>query len=392
MGQENPYRAKQIRALQEIQSIKQRIHSLEDSLRSWMDCYLELQIISIRDESITAKITLHLTRFYHFFISRYEHDQISTCLRRDVVAWQTCLEEDLAMAPATVNNHLASLSGFMSWVCERDELRFPSGNPCKNVSQLPLPALEPRALTTNQVNSLKNLCDRLPRLYERKGQRYQQHRQKHPEISSPVHKHSRPWRDRAIISVFLATGVRREELVNLNLDQVQPHTPSELRSSQVVKIKNVHGKGKTRRNLYLSADARVALADYIEYERSSDGQNFFHPQALFLRAGSVQYVKKDEEGDVKEEGDANGRLTVRSMNKLVQKIGELHDAEFDDPAQHISPLRPHDLRHTFGFLLAQATGADEFELERRLGHRNRRYIGLYTNPPEQVAASYIEKF
>jgi integrase len=53
-------------------------------------------------------------------------------------------------------------------------------------------------------------------------------------------------------------------------------------------------------------------------------------------------------------------------------------------------LRPHDLRHTFAFALAETTGKDAYELERRLGHRSQRYIARYTNPPEDVAAAYVE--
>jgi integrase len=63
-----------------------------------------------------------------------------------------------------------------------------------------------------------------------------------------------------------------------------------------------------------------------------------------------------------------------------------------DPARQIAPLRPHDLRHTFAFQLAQTTGADADELERRLGHRSQRSIQRYTNPPEAVAAGYVEEF
>jgi integrase len=55
-------------------------------------------------------------------------------------------------------------------------------------------------------------------------------------------------------------------------------------------------------------------------------------------------------------------------------------------------LRPHALRHTFAFHLAQVTGADAYELERRLGHRSQRYIQRYTNPPALVAARGIEEF
>ena len=88
----------------------------------------------------------------------------------------------------------------------------------------------------------------------------------------------------------------------------------------------------------------------------------------------------------------DGRLSPRAINLLLEQIGRWHDAELPDTRRRISPLRPHDLRHTFAFHLAQVTGADAYELERRLGHRSQRYIQRYTNPPEVVAASYVEEF
>lgn len=48
------------------------------------------------------------------------------------------------------------------------------------------------------------------------------------------------------------------------------------------------------------------------------------------------------------------------------------------------------LRHTFAFQLAEATDADAYEFERRLGHRSQPYIARYTNPPEDIAAGYVE--
>jgi hypothetical protein len=30
-------------------------------------------------------------------------------------------------------------------------------------------------------------------------------------------------------------------------------------------------------------------------------------------------------------------------------------------------------------------------LKRRLGHRSQRYVQRYTNPPEDVAASYVDE-
>jgi integrase len=140
----------------------------------------------------------------------------------------------------------------------------------------------------------------------------------------------------------------------------------------------VQGKGKTERTVFLSADARSALADYLQRERSRDAGP--DTTALFLSAASIPARRQD------------GRLSVRAVNLILEQIGRWHDAELDDPARHISPLRPHDLRHTFAFHLATVTGADAYELERRLGHRSQRYIQRYTNPPEHIAASYIEEF
>ncbi len=194
----------------------------------------------------------------------------------------------------------------------------------------------------------------------------------------PPRAHGRPGRDRAIIYVLLSTGLRREELVRLNRDQLHPATLDALRTAHRAHLTRVRGKGKTERTVFLSADARSALADYLERERPQDASA--QTPALFLSATGLPARSAD------------GRLSPRAVNLILTRIGHWHDAEFPEPRRHISPLRPHDLRHTFAFHLATATGADAYELERRLGHRSQRYIHRYTNPPEAVAAAYVEEF
>ncbi len=56
----------------------------------------------------------------------------------------------------------------------------------------------------------------------------------------------------------------------------------------------------------------------------------------------------------------------------------------------VGVLRPHDARHTFAFELSQRSGHNRAELERRLGHANDRYLRLYTSPPSDIAAGFIE--
>ena len=195
---------------------------------------------------------------------------------------------------------------------------------------------------------------------------------------TPLYAHARPTRDRAIVFVLLSTGLRREELIQLDLGQLKPDTAPELLKARKAQIVKVRGKGKTERTVFLSADARQALAGYLAGERWQDAEP--EMDALFLSASGIPARSSD------------GRLSPRSINRILDRIGRLHDAEHKDPSRHISPLRPHDLRHTFAFRLAQITGADAYELERRLGHRSQRYIQRYTNPPEHIAATYVETF
>jgi len=350
------------------------VGSAPDSLTAWMERYLALAVAGVRSEEVAKKIALHLERFAAFYKEGYGHERISTVLRRDVVAWQHALV-DQGMAPATVNNHLASLSAFTTWVHAQAPQLFPVGDPAKGVSELGLPPLEPRTLTPDQVRSLKSVCDRLARFSQMKGRRWTKRRN---GDGPPVRERARPLRDRAIVYVLLSTGLRREELINLDLDQVVPTKAEELRKARQAKITRVQGKGKTQREVFLSADARLALADYLEQERPKDvGEQ---TTALFLSATGIPARSPD------------GRLSPRAINLILEQIGRYHDAELPDPARRLSPLRPHDLRHTFAFHLAQVTGADAYELERRLGHRSQRYIQRYTNPPAQVAARYIEEF
>ncbi len=145
--------------------------AIPDSLTAWMARYLTFAVVGVRSPAVAEKIALHLDRFVQSFTESYGHDRAGTVLKRDVLAWQRSLK-DQGFAPATVNNHLASLSGFTTWVHAQAPHLFPVGDPAKGITELGLPPLEPRALSEAQVRSLKNLCDRLERFHQLRGQRW----------------------------------------------------------------------------------------------------------------------------------------------------------------------------------------------------------------------------
>lgn len=339
-----------------------------DSVEAWVGRYLELAVRGVRSPEVSGKIAAHLARFGDYITAAYGHDRLSAVVRRDVVGWRAALAGERGLAAATVNAHLASLSAFTTWVGVQAPRALPHGDPANGVRALPLPALEPRALTEAQVRSLKSLLDRLDRHHQLTGRR---------RAGDELHGHGRPARDRAIVYLLLSTGLRREELVRLDLGQVSPQGPRALRAARCARISGVRGKGATSRHVFVSADARAALADYLERERTRDADT--SSVAVFLSAASIASRR------------AGGRLSARSINAICEQIGRWHDAEHADVDRHVSPLRPHDLRHTFAFRLAAETGADAYELQRRLGHASERYIARYTNPPEHVAAGYVER-
>jgi integrase len=276
------------------------------------------------------------------------------------------------MAPATVNNHLAHLSAMFTWTrAHAPDRLLPHGDPTKGVEPLRLPAPETRALNDAQVRTVKNVLDRIEGFHRLTGRAHR------AEGTTPaVHRHARPLRDRAIAHLMLGTGLRRAEVVGLVLAQLDPADPAELRRVKRARLAGVRGKGRTTRTVFLGLDARTALADYLECERPTDADEL--SDALFLAAASIATRRP------------GGALSPRSINTIIGEIGRLHDLQVDDPERQLDTLRPHDLRHSFAYRLSAASGHNRAELERRLGHANDRYLRLYTNPPDEIAAGFVE--
>ena len=96
-----------------------------DSLATWTQQYLDLAVRGVRSEEVAGKIGRHLERFAGWLVTGLGHDRVSAVTPREVAAWRDHLAAEgnigrdgtaSAMAPATVNNHLAHLSALFSWI------------------------------------------------------------------------------------------------------------------------------------------------------------------------------------------------------------------------------------------------------------------------------------
>ena len=155
-----------------------------------------------------------------------------------------------------------------------------------------------------------------------------------PEASTPI-----GLRDRALLELLYATGMRVGELVSLRLTDLAP--ADELR---------VLGKGRRERIVLVGAPARDALARYLE-----DGR------PALIRGGDPGSVFLNGRG---------GPLTDRGVRVILDRC--LRRAAL---GRRISP---HVLRHTFATHLLDG-GADLRSVQELLGHVNLSTTQIYTH-------------
>lgn len=172
-----------------------------------------------------------------------------------------------------------------------------------------------------------------------------------------------PARDKAILELLYGCGIRNAELTGLNLNDIHWANEAIL----------VRGKGQKQRLVPLGDAAAQALRTYLA-ERSARlaakfGDKNAKTQALFI---SLQLRGLGKPG-------GEGRLTTRSVGRIVKRIAILHGLSAD--------VHPHTLRHAFGTHLLEE-GADLRAIQELLGHERlsttQRYTQMTTSQLEAV--------
>jgi integrase/recombinase XerC len=158
-------------------------------------------------------------------------------------------------------------------------------------------------------------------------------------------------RDRAILELFYASGLRLSELVDLDLDDTNL-------SSRVVRVRGKGGKERLVPFNRSAADAmRAMLADGKGKGQRAEGKG-----PRFSRHGPRrQPLFLNLRGQ---------RLTTRSVDRIVRR--------YVKQAAIAGGISPHALRHTFATHLLQA-GADLRAIQELLGHARLSTTQRYTH-------------
>jgi integrase/recombinase XerC len=199
-----------------------------------------------------------------------------------------------------------------------------------------------------------------------------------PNTSTPLGR-----RDRAILELFYASGLRLSELVALDVDDVNL-------SSRTVRV---FGKGRKERlvpfNRTTEAAIRAWLTDWEDLSAGGDRSRdeVRSSAAAGARTTLRQLVGRGSSGTGRRKpGDAlflnyqGKRLSTRSVDRLVRKYVAQCSSRFG--------ISPHALRHSFATHLLQR-GADLRAIQELLGHARLSTTQRYTHVN---AAQLIEAY
>ena len=217
---------------------------------------------------------------------------------------------------ASIARRVAELRSFGDFMVREGALER---NPFRMVSAPRIPKRLPHYLTVAEVEALLAA----------------------PDTSTP-----RGLRDRAIIEVLYAAGLRVSELVHMDVADV------DLAQGQV----RVMGKGGQERIGLLGQPARQALRTYLQGGR---------PTLLGRRPTDALWLNH-----------RGGRLTTRGVALILRRASEQADLR-----THVSP---HVLRHSFATHLLDG-GADLRVVQELLGHANLATTQVYTHVSQSHA-------
>ena len=218
-------------------------------------------------------------------------------------------------AKTSIANKMSAIRSFYRYL-HREELI--KENPLETVTSPKLDRRLPVVLTTAEIGRLLEA----------------------PDLQKPVGQ-----RDRAILEILYASGLRVGEIVRLNLGQV------DLPAREI----RVIGKGNKERMVLMGEPAAKALAAYLEDGRLKllDKKN----EAVFVN-----------------------RFGRRLIERRIQKIID----QYARAAGITRKIHPHILRHTFATHMLDG-GADLRVVQELLGHASLSTTQIYTHVSKSQA-------
>ena len=258
---------------------------------------------------------------------------------------------DHGLQKSSIARKLAALRSFFKY-CVREGILKES--PARLVPTPKLPKRVPSVLSAEEMNGFLNELAAMAAPGSDSGGSSRA-RAKLPEIAQSLKRDKTRSdglllrRDRALLELLYAAGLRVSELTGLNLIDIE----------QKERMLRVRGKGNKERIVPYGSKAQEALEKYWPLR-----------DELLLQTRPARGRRGPPHVDAVFLNYAGRRLTQRSVGRIVKKYVRLVNINWD--------LHPHSLRHAFATHLL-ADGADLRAIQELLGHQSLSTTQKYTH-------------
>ncbi|MBF8280526.1 MAG: hypothetical protein HW383_299 [Candidatus Magasanikbacteria bacterium] len=334
-----------IKKLAPVQKARPTATKLERLVKDFLD---HLEVEKNRSVLTRGNYDYYLRRF--LTVARLaDPAQITLDAVRDFRLWlhRQTDRSGVLLAASTQNYHLIALRSFLKYLAKRD------------IKSLASEKIELAKMPDRHIDILESA--ELERLLEAPMQT--------PEVSDAVtekniaavaaRRRLVQLRDKAILELLFSTGLRVSELAGLKKEDVN------LNRDEFT----VLGKGRKRRVVFLSEQAKYWLKKYLETRKDMSPFLFVNHD----RAGVKRATMKE-----KEEG-----LTPRSIQRAIEKYAR--------HAGIIKRVTPHVMRHSFATDLLR-NGADIRSVQSMLGHSSITTTQIYTHITDKGLRDVHQRF
>lgn len=268
-----------------------------------------MRLVEFSDDVKISKINNELIRKWRLWLNRYKNDNGDK------------------LSTITQGYHLIALRSFLAYCSKR-------GIGTLGPEHIELPKTSRKQVTFLQPEEIERLISAI-------------------DTSKEV-----GLRDKAIIELFLSSGLRVSELVGLNRDYINTRR----------REFTVRGKGQKDRPVFVSEQAAKDVGNYLNTRKDNLVPLF------------ISYSKNG--GENSNNGNFR-RLTPRSVQRIVS-----HYAKLAGITKHVSP---HTMRHSFATDLL-INGADLRSVQSLLGHSNIATTQIYTHVTDRHLKEVHSRF